>query len=268
MTTPTAPSNEHRTHMAAVVEIANDCIVLADDVSDAAVDLHTEFAGLCAACLARAAQSLISVTELAQRGLIGDAMSVARTIVELTIDLGYIASDPDTLVRRFTGYADVRNAELAEAIERLHRGNVDQEAMRVLRERRDEYLEENPNSEHSWAAVPNQRRGIRWRAEHVAGDEATRHEYVQLYELLYGDMCGASHSGQVTLEYTMQRRFDGTKVIHFGHQVPDSKPIRLGARTLLQMLRLTLRTAAIRGFDDRVDRIWQAVTQAHAPAAQ
>jgi hypothetical protein len=154
--------------MAMVVEIANGCVALADELSDAAVDLQAEFAGLAATCLARAAQSLISVTELAQRGLVGDAMSVARTIVELTIDLGYIASDPATLIRRFVDYADVRNAELAEAIARLHSGNVDQEAMRVLRERRDEYLEENPNSEYSWAAVPNHRRGVRWRAEHVA----------------------------------------------------------------------------------------------------
>jgi hypothetical protein len=163
-------------------------------------------------------------------------------------------------------YADVRNAELAEAIARLHSGNVDQEAMRVLRERRDDYLEENPNSEHSWAAVPNHRRGVRWRAEHVAGDEALRHQYVQLYELLYGDMCGASHSGQATLEYTMQRRPDGTQVIHFGHQVPNAKPIRLGASTLLQMMRLILRVCAISGFNDRIDQVWQAVTEAHAPA--
>lgn len=265
MSNPVPPDEQQKTYIATIVEIANECVLLADDVCDAAVDARTEFAGLAATCLARAAQSLMSVAELAQRGLVGDAMSVARTIVELTIDLGYIASDPAMLVRRFVDYADVRRAALAEAIEDLHSGKVDQEAMRVLRERRGEYLEENPNSEHSWAAVGNQRRGVRWRAEHVAGDEETRRQYVQLYDLLYGDMCGASHSGQVTLEYTMQRAHDGTHVIHFGHQLPDAKPIRLGASTLVQMMSLILRTCTLKGFDDRLQHVWRAITEAHPP---
>src|SRR6187431_642823 len=131
-----ALSEAQRAHVIAIVNPAYDCIALAHDVFNAAIELQTEFALLSATILARAAQSLISVTELAKRGLVGDAMSVARTIVELTIDLGYIASDPGTLVRRFVDHAAVRNAELAEAIARLHDGNVDQEAMRVLRERR------------------------------------------------------------------------------------------------------------------------------------
>lgn len=258
-----ALSEAQRAHIVAIVNAAKDCIALADDISDAALDLHTEFAGFAATVLARAAQSLISVAELAQRGLVGDAMSVARTIVELTIDLGYIASDSGTLVPRFVQYANVRNAELAEAIERLHDGNVDQEAMRVLRDRRDEYLEENPNSEHSWAAVPGQRRGVRWRAEHVVGDEATRRRYVQMYELLYGDMCAASHSGQLTLEYTLVRRADGSvDSIRFGHQVPDAKPIDLGAATLLLMMSRILTTCGIVGLDERHGRVLQSLADA------
>src|SRR5262245_18852417 len=135
MATPTGPANEPAVNMATFVGAANDCIALAEEIVEAAVAMHTNLANLSAACLARAAQSRISVTELAQLGLVGDAMSVARTIVELTIDLVYIASDPGTLVDRFQRYAAVRNLELAEAISRLHDGNVDQEAMRVLRER-------------------------------------------------------------------------------------------------------------------------------------
>jgi hypothetical protein len=260
MAIPIVLSKEQQTVIHAAVALANDCIDLAEDVYDAALDLHTEFSELAARVLARAAQSLISVAELAQRGLVGDAMSVARTIVELTIDLGYIASDPDTLVRRFVDYADVRQAELAEATERLHKGGVDQEAMRVLRQRRDEYLEENPNSKHNWATVGNQRRGVGWRAAHVAGDETIRNQYIQLYELLYGDMCDATHSGAVTLQYTMQRRPDGTQVIHFGPQVPDAKPIRLSVLGLLQMTGMILRTCAIPGFDDRFNKVQQALT--------
>lgn len=74
MATSTAPNEA-----LATVNASNECLVLADDVSDAALELQTEFGRLAATMLARAAQSLISVTELAQRGLVGDAMTVART---------------------------------------------------------------------------------------------------------------------------------------------------------------------------------------------
>jgi hypothetical protein len=42
-------------------------------------------------------------------------MSVARTIVEITIDVGYIASDPAMLVPRFIGYAGMRDDQLARS---------------------------------------------------------------------------------------------------------------------------------------------------------
>jgi hypothetical protein len=63
----------------------------------------------------------------------------------------------------------------------------------------------------------------------------------------------------------MQRRADGKPVIHFGRQAPNSKPIRLGASTLLQMMSLIVRVCTVSGFDDRIDQVWQAVTGAHAP---
>lgn len=65
------------------------------------------------------------------------------------------------------------------------------------------------------------------------GNEATRRQY----ELLYADMCAASHSVQLTFEYTLVRRPDGTvDSIRFGRQVPDPRPIDLAASTLILML--------------------------------
>jgi Family of unknown function (DUF5677) len=266
MTTATAPDQALQAHMHATINAANECLVLADDVSGAAVELKTEFAGLAAAMLARAAQSLISVMELAQRGLVGDAMTVARTIVELTIDLGYIATDRDTLVPRFKGYADVRNRELAAAISELHAGNVDQDAMRVLDERAEAYIGNDPASEFSWAGVgTNQRRGVGWRARH--GNEATRQHYVRLYELLYADMCGASHSGPQTLEYTLVRRPDGTvNSIRFGNQVPDTKPIDLAASTVILMIDDIAEALGIEGFAARVKQALETLRVAKPPA--
>jgi hypothetical protein len=262
-----APSAALQARMVATVNAANECIALADDVSDAALEVRTEFGGLAAAVLSRAAQSLISVTELAQRGLVGDAMTVARTIVELAIDLGYIASDPATLVPRFIGYADVRNHELARAIAELHEGNVDQDAMRALEERAEAYIGNDPASEHSWAAVGNQRRGIGWRARNVRGNEATRQQYVRLYELLYADMCAASHSGQLTLEYTIVRRPDGTaEKIRFGRQTPDAKPIDLAAASLVLMMDDILEACGIDGFAERIKAVLQALRAAEPSA--
>ncbi|MGN6110766.1 MAG: DUF5677 domain-containing protein [Kofleriaceae bacterium] len=268
MATPTAPNAALQAHMHATVNAANESIALADAVSDAAIALQTEFGGLAATMLARAAQSLISVVELAQRGLVGDAMTVARTIVELTIDLGYIASDPATLVPRFTGYADVRDRELARAIAALHDGNVDQDAMRVLEERAEAYIGNDPASEFSWAGVgERERRGVGWRARHVRGNEATRRHYVRMYELLYADMCAASHSGPQTLEYTLVRRADGTvDHIRFGRQLPDTRPIDLAASALILMMDDIVEAFGIEGFADRISGALQALPDAEPPA--
>ena len=159
----------------------------------------------------------MSTTELAQRGFVGDALTVARTIVELAIDLGYIESDPGTLVRRFRDYADVRNREMAEAINELYGGTVAPAVMQVLRDRAEAYIGNEPNSEYSWAAVGRERRGVGWRAEKVAGSEQRRSDYRRMYSLLYSEMCGASHSGTITLEYTMtngasERRLDARSI--------------------------------------------------------
>ena len=190
MTNPQGTNERAARSMSSAVAAAAACSALAEDVVDAAIELHTEYAGLAAACLARAAQALYSVTHLAQLGLNGDAMSVARTIVELAIDIAYIARDPTTLVPMFVDYSHIRDFQLAQAVDRLHGGTVDRDAMRVLRERHDNYIAQNPDSDHNWAG-----HGLRWRAERVHGDDASRRQYVQMYELLYADMCGASHSG-------------------------------------------------------------------------
>jgi len=245
--------------MQAVVHLANNCIKFAEEVCDAVLerqtpDPNTNLAGIAGACIARGAQALMSTTELAQRGFIGDALTVARTIVELAIDLGYIESDAGTLIRRFRDYADVRNREMAEAINELYGGNVSPAAMQVLRDRAEEYIGNEPNSEYSWAAVGRSRRGVGWRAERVAGSEQRRSDYRRMYALLYGEMCGASHSGAITLEYTMTNG-----AIQFGPQAPSARPVRLAAQTLLMMIRGVLDACAIEGFDERHSANWEAI---------
>jgi len=252
----TPPGERPPRTMTGVVAASNEYLAATEAIIDAAIARRTDFARLAATCLARAAQSLMSVTHLAQLGLIGDSMSVARTIVELTIDLGYIATDPDRLIPMFIDYAHVRNWELAQAADRLHGGTFNRDAMQVLRERHETYVEQNPNSDRNWAG-----RGLRWRAERVAGTDATRAQHVQLYELLYADMCGASHSGYTTLKYTLVGE-PNAPTIHFGPIEPDSNPIMLAFTALLNMIKTTAERCELEGFEDRFNRLNQLLLDA------
>lgn len=215
--------------MPAILAAAAEGCAVAEEVVDGLLVIRTEHAGLTAACIARAAQSLMSVCHLAQLGLNGDAMSVARTIVEITIDVGYIASAPATLVPRFIGYADVRDDQLVRAIARLHSGNVDQNAMQTIRQRRNQYLAQNPDSNQNWAGE-----SLRYRAEHVAGDADTRRHFLHTYELLYAEMCGATHSGQTTLRYTLTD--DDEPAIYFGPAEPSTRPVALACTAMLLLV--------------------------------
>lgn len=246
MATPGEPAP--RT-IAGVAAAAFECIAIAEQLVDAAIDKHTDLAGLSAMVVSRAAQSLYSVATLAQLGMNGDAMSVARTVVELAIDLAYIATDPATLIPRFTDYAHVREYQLAQAVDRLHEGGVDQDAMRVLRQRRDDFREQNPRSTMNWAG-----QSLEWRAERVLGTEAVREQYVEMYKLLYADMCAASHSGYLTLKYTLVGDVNNPR-IHFGHMAPEVKPIRLAFVAMVQLIKLVCEACEIDGFEDRYNRV-------------
>lgn len=77
----------------AVVHLANNCIEFAEEVCDSVLtrqtlNPNTNLEGISGACIARGAQALMSTAELAQRGFVGDALTVARTIVEQAIGSG------------------------------------------------------------------------------------------------------------------------------------------------------------------------------------
>jgi hypothetical protein len=247
------------------VSVAERCNVVAEEVADAALELKTEFGGLAATCIARAAQSVCSVKHLAQMGFNGDAMSVCRTIVELAIDVAYIATDPDCLIRKFIGYADSHHYKLAQAVDRLHNGALDRDAMRALREQRDEYKSQNPESKINWAGE-----SLRWRAEHSFGGPEDRADCVRMYEILYADMCGAAHSGHVTLRYAMIGDESGPK-IRFGPMEPEAKPVVLASISMLRLIGTVCEACKLVGFLDKLEELWglfrkDAAAKAMAPS--
>lgn len=190
-------------------ELISDGLRLAENVVDAAVATRTELGGLGAMFLARAGQSVFSAGLLAENGLNGDAMSVARTVTEMSIDFAYIATDPSTLIKKFVEYDHVTKFKIAKATDELHGGTIDKQAMRMLEERHDTARLNNPESEHNWAGVSIRKRAIKV-------------DQLRTYELSYADMCNASHSCYGTLEYALVGHNTDAQ-IHFGPMAPDTK---------------------------------------------
>lgn len=216
---PVAPSLYNASRVAPLILAT---LSLAEEATDAAIAKRDELAGLSAMFIARSAQSVHSAAILSASGLIGDAMSVARTPVEMAIDLAYIAKDPAVRIKKFTDYDDVSKFKLAKAVAKLHDGAVPKAAMDELKRRADAAKTNNPDSKQNWAGV-------------TLKDRATEAEREQLYELLYTDMCNASHSCYGSLEYTLIDLKTEPK-IHFGNMAADDKPAILAASSLLIMV--------------------------------
>lgn len=215
-------------------KLIEELLKVADDASTEAVGKHTNLAGLGAMFLARAAQSTSSALVLARLGLNGDAMSVARTIVEMAIDYRYIALKPDERVQLFDDYAHISAYRLAQAVNELHDGKVNPEAMAILKQRHDDAQKRRKQTLAPSGKKKQQKRipdnwagaSVRDRAQEVDDAKVTPHKRMHMYRLSYADMCNASHSCYGSLEYTLIGRNE-TTAIHFGPGTPDIKPVDL-----------------------------------------
>ena len=213
------------------IKLIADLLKVAEDVGDAALAKHTDLAGLGAMFLARAGQSVFSAGLLAQHGLNGDAMSVARTVTEMAIDYRFIALDPAVRTKRFSDYDHVAKYKIAKATDKLHGGTVDQAAMRVLKQRHDTAKANNPESKNNWAGLT-----IRERAEVIdKAMPASSISRVQIYELPYADQCNASHSCYGTLEYALVG-LDTDPHLHFGRMAPEVKPADLAYAAMIILI--------------------------------
>jgi hypothetical protein len=184
--------------------------------------------------LARASQSAYSAGLLAQNGLNADAMSVGRTVTEMLIDFRYIVLDPDKRIKQFEDYGDVAKFKLMKAVDALHGGTLDQNAMKILEKRHDDARINHPDSKRNWAGAD-----IFQRAEEI--DKRTTAKginYVEeVYRISYVDACNASHSGYGTLEYAMARDDDGDIAsVCFGRMPPQPKPVETAFGMLLVLI--------------------------------
>lgn len=216
-----------------ILGLNQELLALAEDVGNAALEKSTDLAGCGAMFLARGAQCVHSASILAQEGLNGDAMSVARTVTEMSIDYPYIALDPSVRLKRFRDWDYIAKYRLAEATEELHGGAMDPEVMRKLKELHDKALIEHyPRRRNrrpgNWADVP-----IRERAILVDESSSTPIERKRMrkrmYTLPYADMCDASHSCYGTLWYVR----DKDQELVFGRMTPNPKPADLAFTAML-----------------------------------
>jgi hypothetical protein len=147
--------------------------------------------------LARGAQSVASTNMLAQAGLVGDAMSCSRTIVEMAIDFAYVEMDAAVRIERFMAHDNT--------------GHRPDGCHGQLQRQRDDFRDNYEGSLTTWS-------GRR------VDERAAKCDRLALYRLSYRDQCNAGlHSGPGALEYTV----DSDRRIRFGVIEPETHPVVL-----------------------------------------
>jgi hypothetical protein len=154
-------------------------------------------AAVSAMFLARAAQAMESTIMLSEAGYIGDAMSVARTVVELDIEHAYIfAADFEQRWERYVAFESTSLDKIMRAVDVLHGGTADKAALAKLRQ--DAVAAKQlSGSSRNWAGLAANGGEIDLRVRAQTTKRANQ------YDLSYRDMCGASHGGFSTLRYVL-----------------------------------------------------------------
>lgn len=229
------------TAMAPMLDAIRECVELAEATADKAIAKPSDIAGLSMMFLARAGQSLLSVGILSEHGLIADALSAGRTVVEMAIDFAYIAKDPTVRIPKFESYDHVSKFRLAKAVDKLHGGKAPQAAMATLKQRHDAARTNTPDSKVNWAGE-------------TLKDRATEAGRETLYELPYAEMCEASHSCYGTLEYALVG-IDSAPKVHFGPMAPSTRPITLTFSAMALLIASVIDACGLQGDASLVDRL-------------
>lgn len=212
---------------------ADEAIVLAHDFIEGGARSYRQT--ISALFLARGLQCLRSVCILTPHGALGDAMSIARTLVELDIEHAYImAKDTDDRWERFVMFDQANVHKILKGISALNGAStVLTDATLEQWKQRAQAAKQFVGDDRCWAG-----KGIDTRKRAIA--TGRDHQY----DVAYRDMCGASHAGFSTFAYVT----DLTKAelpiqIIVGYGPPSAKAVALGMASLLGLLRDGLNTA-------------------------
>ena len=240
--------------------LAGDADQLGRDVTNALLAMQTESAELAAGFLCRAAQCLHSSVMLASAGLVGDAMAVMRTSVELLIDLAYILKeDSRSRIEKFERFEDIAQRKLAVGISLLHKGNVDAVAMNEIEERSEEARRLYPTKPNG--GLPQ----VKDWAGNTLSERAGDIGLDAIYRTLYRDACAASHSGMGTLRYVMEGEGDEVG-FRWGPAPASVKPAALALYSFLALMSIAFNSFSLESLRDRQDALL-AAWSSHCPPA-
>lgn len=212
--------------------------------------------------VARALQALMSVELLAGRGAIGDAMSVARTVVELEIEHAYIMQR-DTAQRweEYVAHEVVSRDKLVQAMGVLHSGKADQQAL--AHSRRQALAAQNRLGSRKKRKQRRQQASLTNPPGATLKDRAYATGRNKDYDLAYTDMCGASHGGFSTLWYVTDPTDQLPIKVLVGWGKPTVKPITLALKSMLQLLETVTAETGLDNLrakvDDLIKRILAAI---------
>lgn len=225
------------------MKLTVECRSLGYQVIDAALQSPgSDFALRAAIFTARATTAMQSVEVLATAGMNADATSVARTILEIAIDLTFIAKErTEERLDLFFGHEGVRDWHKARAVSRLHGGKVSAEAMAELEAKYDE-VRGDYRKEFEWC-------GTLARRARCAGLQA-------MYDLPYAEASAASHSGPqgLRLMYSIARDDESECLTIFaGPQDPSERPVTMACMAYICTLDNAISLASLTPqFGDKV----------------
>lgn len=213
-----------------VFDQAKAAIALALQAIDAGSKTPT--GAISAMFLARSIQALASCCSLCSSGHVADAMSVARTVVELDIEHAYIMSADDPIARfeQYATFDDVSVNKIMQAIGVLYGGKADPEILQRWKQRATE-AKQLAGSSRQWAGQNENGKDIDLRDRAVATNRLLH------YDLCYREGCGASHGGFGTLQYVLPEGMAVWPIkILVGPDKPNSRAIELALPSMLGLI--------------------------------
>jgi len=207
--------------------------------------------------LARGLQALEACRMLAFAGLVADATSCARTLVELDIEHAFILQT-DTVNRwnSYVVFGDVSLNKIVRAVSVLHQddGGIDPAALERMAERA-KAARESIGSDRQWI-VNADGNPIDLRQRAIAVGRQLQ------YDLLYREGCGASHGGYSTLEYVLPEGTDLPLKVLVGPDDPDGRVVELALLAALGICKAAANAQGNAQLADRVDAFGHRILDA------
>jgi hypothetical protein len=196
---------------------------------------------------------------LGAAGLRGDAMSSARTVVELDIEHAYIMRDVEDRWEKYMLFDDVSANKIVQAISMLHGAEWPEPEALQEWNGRSIAAKQAVGSSRNWAGKTSTNQEIDLRSRAIAVDR--QHQY----DLAYREMCGASHGGFATLEYVMPKGPYLPVKILIGRDQPSTRAVELALPSALGICKAAGHAQSDEALCERAEAIGLRIAAIHPP---